>query len=166
MTNKHQWIVYRYAEALLTYAEAMNELHPLSDEAFDAVNQVRARVGMPALQKTDPSKPTYCADQEALRQRIRNERRVEFALECGLRQWDIRRWGIAKQVLNAPYYGISYKLVDSPNALPGDGGKICILYEGTPVEGTPNHYEDHNLLYPIPQSEIDLNPNLTQNPGY
>ena len=159
-------VVIRYAEVLLTYAEAMNELHPLSDEAFDAVNQVRARVGMPALQKTDPSKPTYCADQEALRQRIRNERRVEFALECGLRQWDIRRWGIAKQVLNAPYYGISYKLVDSPNALPGDGGKICILYEGTPVEGTPNHYEDHNLLYPIPQSEIDLNPNLTQNPGY
>lgn len=41
------WVVIRYAEVLLTYAEAMNELHPLSAESFDAVNQVRRRVGMP-----------------------------------------------------------------------------------------------------------------------
>lgn len=159
-------VVIRYAEVLLTYAEAMNELHPLSSEAFDAVNQVRKRVGMPILQNSDPSKPTYCATQDDLRQRIRNEWRVEFALEGGKRQWDIRRWGIAKEVLNAPFLGLKYKLVASPDAVEGDGGNICILYEGENIRLAGSKYEDHNYVYPIPQSDIDLNLNLTQNPGY
>uniref|UniRef100_A0AB33J6G2 RagB/SusD family nutrient uptake outer membrane protein n=3 Tax=unclassified Prevotella TaxID=2638335 RepID=A0AB33J6G2_9BACT len=162
--------ILRYAEVLLTYAEAQNELQPLDQSAFDAVNQVRARVGMPALQKTDASKPTYCATQADLRERIHNERRVELALEGGHRQWDIRRWGIAKKVLNAPFYGLTYKLVDSSTADPKDGGKICILYsqdkDAIRVKVRDGHYDDHNILYPIPQKEIDLNPNLTQNPGY
>ena len=75
------------------------------------MNAVRKRVGMPELQKTDASKPTYCGTQDDLRQRIRNEWRVEFALEGGKRQWDIRRWGIAKKVLNEPFLGLKYKLV-------------------------------------------------------
>lgn len=159
-------VVVRYAEILLTYAEAMNEIQGLSSEAFEAVNQVRRRVGMPDLQNTDPSKPTYCGSQDALRKRIWNEWRVEFALEGGKRQWDIRRWGIAKEVLNAPFLGLKYTLVDSPDAAEGDGGKICILYEGENVILAGSRYEDHNYVYPIPQSEIDLNENLVQNPGY
>lgn len=159
-------VVIRYAEVLLTYAEAKNELSPLDDEAFKAVNAVRKRVGMPELQKTDASKPTYCGTQDDLRQRIRNEWRVEFALEGGKRQWDIRRWGIAKKVLNEPFLGLKYKLVDSPDAKKEDGGKICILYEGENVKLTGSKYEDHNYVYPIPQEERDLNPALTQNPGY
>ncbi|MGP1463076.1 RagB/SusD family nutrient uptake outer membrane protein [Tannerella sp.] len=159
-------VVIRYAEVLLTYAEAKNELSPLDDEAFKAVNAVRKRVGMPELQKTDASKPTYCGTQDDLRQRIRNEWRVEFALEGGKRQWDIRRWGIAKKVLNEPFLGLKYKLVDSPDAKEGDGGKICILYEGENVKLTGSKYEDHNYVYPIPQEERDLNPALTQNQGY
>lgn len=159
-------VVIRYAEILLTYAEAMNEIQGLSSEAFEAVNQVRRRVGMPDLQNSDPSKPTYCGSQDALRKRIWNEWRVEFALEGGKRQWDIRRWGIAKEVLNAPFLGLKYTLVDSPDAVAGDGGKICILYEGENVILAGSRYEDHNYVYPIPQSEIDLNENLVQNPGY
>ncbi len=159
-------VVIRYAEVLLTYAEAMNELKGLSGEAFDAVNQVRKRVGMPPLQNTDASLPTYCGTQDALRQRIRNEWRVEFALEGGKRQWDIRRWGIAKDVLNAPFLGLKYRLVESPDAKPEDGGQICILYEGDNVVLAGSKYQDHNYVYPVPQKEIDLNPNLTQNPGY
>ena len=160
------WVVIRYAEVLLTYAEAMNELHPLSAESFDAVNQVRRRVGMPDLQNTDPSKPTYCATQDELRKRIQNEWRVEFALEGGKRMWDIRRWGIAKDVLNAPFLGLKYKLVDDPNAPAEDGGKKCILYQGENIKLTGSRYSDHNYVYPVPQSEIDLNPALTQNAGY
>ena len=161
------WVTIRYAEVLLTYAEAKNEVSPLDDSAFEAVNQVRRRVGMPELQKTDATKPTYCATQDDLRQRIRNEWRVEFALEGGKRQWDIRRWGIAKDVLNAPFLGIKYKMVDDPiNADSKDGGKVCVLYEGDNVKLAGSRYEDHNYIYPIPQSEIDLNPKLTQNPGY
>lgn len=160
------WVVIRYAEVLLTYAEAKNELSPLDPSAFDAVNQVRRRVGMPDLQNTDPTKPTYCGTQDDLRKRIWNEWRVEFALEGGKRQWDIRRWGIAKDVLNAPFEGLRYTLVDDPNAPKGDNGKKCILYVGEPLKLTGSHYEDHNYLLPIPQSEIDLNPKLEQNPGY
>lgn len=151
------WVDIRYAEVLLTYAEAKNELQGLAPEAFDAVNQVRRRVGMPELQNTDASKPTYCATQDDLRQRIRNEWRVEFALE-GKRMWDIRRWGIAKDVLNAPFEGLRYKMIND--------GKDCILYEGDPIRLVGSRYADHNYLFPVPQSEIDLNPALTQNPGY
>lgn len=160
------WVVIRYAEVLLTYAEAKNELSPLDPSAFDAVNQVRRRVGMPDLQNTDPTKPTYCGTQDDLRKRIWNEWRVEFALEGGKRQWDIRRWGIAKDVLNAPFEGLRYTLVDDPKAPEGDNGKKCILYVGEPLKLTGSHYEDHNYLLPIPQTEIDLNPKLEQNPGY
>lgn len=160
------WVIIRYAEVLLTYAEAKNELSPLDPSAFDAVNQVRRRVGMPDLQNTDPTKPTYCGTQDDLRKRIWNEWRVEFALEGGKRQWDIRRWGIAKDVLNAPFEGLRYTLVDDPNAPKGDNGKKCILYVGEPLKLAGSHYEDHNYLLPIPQSEIDLNPKLEQNPGY
>lgn len=160
------WVVIRYAEVLLTYAEAKNELSPLDPSAFDAVNQVRRRVGMPDLQNTDPTKPTYCGTQNDLRKRIWNEWRVEFALEGGKRQWDIRRWSIAKDVLNAPFEGLRYTLVDDPNAPKGDNGKKCILYVGEPLKLAGSHYEDHNYLLPIPQTEIDLNPKLEQNPGY
>lgn len=160
------WVVIRYAEVLLTYAEAKNELSPLDPSAFDAVNQVRRRVGMPDLQNTDPTKPTYCGTQDDLRKRIWNEWRVEFALEGGKRQWDIRRWGIAKDVLNAPFEGLRYTLVDDPNAPKGDNGKKCILYVGELLKLAGSHYEDHNYLLPIPQTEIDLNPKLEQNPGY
>lgn len=159
-------VIIRYAEVLLTYAEAKNELSPLDSEAFQAVNMVRRRVGMPDLQNSDASKPTYCGTQDELRQRIRNEWRVEFALEGGKRQWDIRRWGIAKDVLNAPFLGLKYKLVDSPDAAADDGGKICILYEGENIKLSGSKYEDYNYVYPIPQAERDLNPKLTQNPGY
>ena len=151
------WVVIRYAEVLLTYAEAMNELHPLSAESFDAVNQVRRRVGMPDLQNTDPSKPTYCATQDELRKRIQNEWRVEFALEGGKRMWDIRRWGIAKEVLNAPFLGLKMKPVEG--VVDGKPAIVdYILYEGENIKLAGSHYEDHNYLLPVPQTEIDLNP--------
>lgn len=159
-------VAIRYAEVLLTYAEAKNEISPLDPSAFDAVNQVRKRVGMPILQNSDATLPTYCASQDDLRQRIRNEWRVEYALEGGKRMWDIRRWGIAKDVLNAPFEGMRYKLVDSPDAAKEDGGKICIYYQGDPIKLNGSSYKDHNYIYPVPQGEIDLNPKLTQNPGY
>lgn len=161
--------VMRYTEVLLMYAEAMNEMSDRPQEAFDAVNKVRARVGMPALQKTDASLPTYCGSQDALRQRIRNEWRVEFCFEGDHRQWDARRWNIATDVLNAPRYSYKYTLrKDEANALKGDDGMVCDLYVGEADEITNQiiSYQPHNYVYPIPQGQIDLNPNLTQNPGY
>lgn len=151
------YVLIRYAEVLLTYAEAMNNLQPLCQEAFDAVNQVRARVGMPALQNTDSSKPTYCATQADLLKRIKNEWRVEFALEGDIRKWNLRRWGDAKEVLNRKYHSMVWTL----------NGDNFIPYVGTEhVELPGSKYSDNNYLFPIPQDEIDLNPNLVQNPGY
>ncbi len=162
------WHVIRFAEVLLTYAEVKNEISPLDATALDAVNRVRRRVSLPELQTTDPSRPTYCGTQDDLRQRIRNEWRVEFAMEGNKRMWDIRRWGIAKEVMNAPFLGLKYKIVDNPDAPDDDedGGKMCILYEGDNIILAPRRYEDHNYVMPIPQSERDLNPALTQNSGY
>ena len=108
-----------------------------------------------------------------MRERIHNEWRVEFALEGGHRQWDISRWGIAAQVLNAPVYGLTY-LLRAPHAgetaQPGDNNRVCDLYSSDPnavrIKVRDGHYEPHNVLYPIPQKERDLNKKLTQNPGY
>lgn len=151
-------VIIRYAEVLLSYAEAMNQLNPLCDEAFNAVNQVRARVGMPALQKTDSSKPTYCGTQAELLKRIKNEWRVEFALEGAIRKWNLRRWGDAKEVLNSSYYGLNYTLNDEAGT--------CELYTGTYIKLKGSKYSDYNYLYPIPQTEMDLNDKLKQNDGY
>ncbi|MBD5330584.1 MAG: RagB/SusD family nutrient uptake outer membrane protein [Bacteroides sp.] len=184
----------RFTEVLLTYAEAMNELSPLSEEAFAAVNRVRARVGMPALQNTDATKPTYCATQDDLRQRIRNEWRIEFFAEGDHRQWDIRRWNIAEKVLNTPRYSMKFKVTNV--ACPEFGETVPAYKEGE----TPSWYQDltldketkvvmrrvvelyvgegqeitqqffsygpHNYVFPVPQHDIDLNKNITQNPGY
>ena len=87
-------------------------------------------------------------------------------MEGGKRQWDIRRWGIASEVLNAPFLGMKYTIVDDPNAPAEDEGKRCILYQGENIKLTGSKYEEHNYLYPIPQTEIDLNKALIQNPGY
>lgn len=161
----------RYTEVLLTYAEALNEISPLDAEAFSAVNKVRARVGMPALQNSDASKPTYCATQDDLRQRIRNEWRIEFFSEGDKRQWDVRRWNIAMEALNNPRHGFAYTIrQDEANAKPDDGGQVCDYYVGTPIIHTDSEqslgYAPHNYVFPVPQDDIDLNKNLTQNPGY
>ncbi|WP_304787897.1 RagB/SusD family nutrient uptake outer membrane protein [Duncaniella muris] len=160
--------VYRFTETLLIYAEAMNEMSDRPQEALDAVNRVRARVGMPALQKTDPSLPTYVATQDDLRQRIRNEWRIEFAFEGDHRQWDVRRWNIAMDVFNQPRLGINWTEIHEPGINPYDGSDIYYeLYTGDHIVVSPTlTYQPHNYVYPVPQDEIDLNKNLKQNPGY
>ena len=160
--------VYRFTETLLIYAEAMNEMSDRPQEALDAVNRVRARVGMPALQKTNPSLPTYVGSQDALRQRIRNEWRIEFAFEGNHRQWDVRRWNIAEKVFNEPRMGINWTEIHQPGINPYDGSDLYYeLYTGDHLVVSPTlTYQKHNYVYPVPQSERDLNKNLTQNPGY
>lgn len=156
----------RFAEVLLTYAEAKNEVTPLDDSAFEAVNRVRTRVGQPSLQKNDSSKPTYCGTQDAFRQRIRNEWRVEFACEYNTRYWDIRRWKIAEKVMNEPFLGIKLQKIKDPNAPKEDNGEAYILYQGNNIVLEKGGFAPHNYLSPIPQREIDMNSKLKQNPNY
>ncbi|MBR4686807.1 MAG: RagB/SusD family nutrient uptake outer membrane protein, partial [Bacteroidales bacterium] len=151
VTNKHQWIVYRYAEALLTYAEAMNEYlgsptatdGNLSVSALDALNQVRANAGMPAVNATS---------QSAFRDAVRREWRVEFAFEDH-RFWDVRRWDIG-QATQGQIDGVE---------ITRSGGTFH--YKRMTVENRT--WSARQNLYPIPQSELFCNPNLNpQNTGW
>lgn len=83
--------IIRYADVLLQWAEALDESQGLSQEALDLVNMVRERAGQPDLQMNDAAKPTYVTGQSDLRERIRNERRVEFPNE-GVNYFDELRW--------------------------------------------------------------------------
>ncbi len=144
----------RYPEVLLSYLESRLESGAGVDQTLlDAtINKVRGRaaVRMPAVTTTDPS---------ALRTIIRRERRVEFAFE-GLRYFDCLRWGIIGSENNKQFTGM--KLTNTPSsytAFPVDADGYYIYKKRSFITGK-------NELWPIPQSERDLNKNLTQNPGY
>ncbi|HLR31430.1 MAG TPA: RagB/SusD family nutrient uptake outer membrane protein, partial [Fodinibius sp.] len=94
-------ILQRYAEILLTYAEAKIELGEIDQSVYNAINEVRQRedVMMPVIDNTGQS-------QNELREIVRHERKVELAFE-GLRYFDIRRWEIAPEVMNGPIRGIT-----------------------------------------------------------
>lgn len=153
-------ILMRYAEILLSYLESKveagdNITQTLLDET---INKVRGReaVNMPPITETDPDK---------LIKMIRREDRVEFAEERLIRYMDIRRWGIYYDVMDRVFYGM--KMTDDPDNYseypvaksgPYAGHLIIIDKRGSIKKGSD--------LLPIPQSEIDINPQLKQNPGY
>ena len=96
---KDDWGVYlpilRFTDVKLMYAEVLNEeAYSATGEAFNIINQVRARANL------TPLSSTTTPDKAAFRNAIIKERRVEFAFE-GLRWMDIIRWGIAMDVMNA-----------------------------------------------------------------
>jgi hypothetical protein len=102
-TNLRAWILFRYAEALLNYAEAQNEALGTPDASvYQRLSQVRVR----SMGAAGNLNSTFGWTQDQMRQRIRNERRVEFAFEEH-RFWDLRRWNIATDVLSKPIYGIN-----------------------------------------------------------
>ena len=153
-------IVFRYAEVLLTYAEAENELNGPSAIVYDLLNQVRNRVGMPNVDQTK------YGTQATLRELIRRERTVEFAGE-GLRRADILRWRddsgrmLAETVLNGPLNRI-VGTVDYNGTDPYTRATVTGYNEF--IEN--RSFAEHNRYMPIPQTARDANPNLEQNPGY
>ncbi len=90
--------IMRYAEVLLSYAEAKIELNELDQSVYDAINAVRTRAGMPGVSAD------RIGNQQKMRQLVRRERKVEFALE-GLHFVDVRRWGIGDLLNETPSYG-------------------------------------------------------------
>lgn len=88
--------ILRYAEILLSYAEAKNELSGPDASIYTALNDIRDRAGMPAID------PAIYNSKDKLRELIRNERRIELAGE-GQRYFDIRRWNIAASVMKTTY---------------------------------------------------------------
>lgn len=147
--------LFRYAEVLLSYAEAKIELGQIDASVYDAINQVRKRAGMPNVDEAKYS----TADK--LRELVRRERRVEFAYE-GLRRWDIIRWGIAKDVMNQPVVRVEGTISTTKNA----EGDYNVNITGTTVEEERVFTVGKHELLPVPQGIIDANPDITQNPGY
>lgn len=149
--QKHSWIVYRYAEALMTYAEAANEYFNDPDatnaelhlSARAALNQIRANAGMPNV---------TVAGHDAFQAAVQREWRVEFAFEDH-RFWDVRRWKIGPDT-QKEIYGVQI--------IKGAEKKD---YSRMKVESRT--WADRMYLYPIPQSELFCNTNLgPQNPGW
>jgi hypothetical protein len=143
------YIIFRYAEVLLSYAEAQNEAVGPDQSVYDAVNRVRARVSLPPV--------IQGLSQSDMRTVIHRERRVELAFE-DKRWYDIRRWDITTKgqaVLTSPEYGMEITVDPTTKKL---------VY--TPVQIFKNSYSEYMNWLPIPQSVIEQNKNLTQNPGY
>ncbi|WP_419698625.1 RagB/SusD family nutrient uptake outer membrane protein [Mucilaginibacter sp. NFX135] len=149
-------ILIRYAEIKLMDAEAKIESNKIDASVYDDINAIRKRAGvnMPAV---DQSKYN---DQASLRTLLRRERRVELAVE-GLRWFDIQRWQIGQQVMNGQVTG---SLLGTVNQATG----AVTLTPGTTIKvGAARVFDPaKNYLWPIPQTEIDLNKSLKQNPGY
>lgn len=152
-------ILIRYAEILLMYAEAINELGRMDNLGYEALNLVRERAQMPAI------KPDT---QENIRKLIRQERKVEFAME-GLRFFDIRRWKIAESVMNGKLYGRPVRDY-LPNYIPTFDQNGMPQYDAyaEALRSFDNRTfnPDRDYLFPIPQKELDINKNLKQNPNY
>ena len=100
--NYRNWAIIRYAEILLNYAEAMNEVSGPCQEVYSALNLIRHRAGITGNVE-DRSDLTSSKDR--MRNFIRKERTVELAFEEH-RPWDVRRWNVAKEALSRPIYGI------------------------------------------------------------
>lgn len=148
----HNWVLFRYAEVLLNYAEAMvNAFHdPLYKDtdfpmsANEAVKLVRGRTGI-----NMGSFPNTLSDKEFLR-RLKNERRVELAFE-GHRFWDVRRWKDLKET--SQIYGMKVQKIDA-------GFKYTkFLYASRVIS-------DNMYFYPISNVERNKNYNLEQNIGW
>jgi starch-binding outer membrane protein, SusD/RagB family len=133
--QENGWVVLRYADVLLMYAEAVNDGGtPTSMSAQAAYNLV--------AQRGDPSAPPITVTGTAFQDSIIVQRDKEFAFE-GQRWFDLSRWGILDSVITAKT------------------GRIAAAYPGE----TTQHGVVSNL-FPIPLTEIQVNPKLTQNPGY
>jgi len=141
------WQYFRYAEVLLSYAEAQNEAVGPDASVYAAINQVRNRAGLPSL----AAGLTYTQMQTA----IWHERRVELFFED--RRWyDLIRLKQAEIYLNQPSQGMKITTV---------GGNLVYTIINSSGGGRKFN-APQNYLWPVPQTAIDKNKNLTQNPGY
>ena len=141
----HSWIYFRLAEIYLNYAEALNEYSPGNAGIKTFYDLVRNRTGVAM-----PPLPAGLSQAE-VREKIRNERRVEFAFEDH-RAWDVRRWMIAPTTLGAPLRGVDVIRT----------GTTTFTYTPNIVE--QRVFQPKMYLYPIPQSELNISQGLVQNP--
>lgn len=160
--TKTGYILMRYADILLMYAEAKIELNEIDASVLNAINAVRNRAGQPSVTTTN---------QAALRTLIRRERAVEFAGE-GLRLFDLRRWDIYGKANSFPVVGAALD-PNVPPATPTFDADNVPNYSNSVNQRirfrnqTRNNTNPRYKLWPIPTFEVDVNPTgITQNPGW
>ena len=146
-------IVFRYAEVLLAKAEALIEQNKDLSIASDLIDQIRLRAHMPVIDRTKYN------TQASLRELVRRERRVELAFE-GLRRTDLMRWGLTLEKLNGPVYGSPEGTVHMDKSIPQE--ERAEIYTGENNRHLIEIRSCKNVYMPIPQSELDANPNLKQ----
>jgi len=159
--TKTGYILMRYADVLLSYAEAKIEMNEIDASVVDAINLVRTRVGQPAV---------IAGSQSQMRQLIRRERAVEFAGE-GLRLFDLRRWDIYAKAMTGPIVGVSLNPADPAMTPVFDNDNIPDYAASLDKRLKTRNQTRMNIntkykLWPIPQGEIDKNKNIVQNPGW
>ncbi|HSK12170.1 MAG TPA: RagB/SusD family nutrient uptake outer membrane protein, partial [Phnomibacter sp.] len=159
--TKTGYILMRYADILLMYAEAKIELGEIDATVTNAINAVRARAGQPAVNTTG---------QAQLRQIVRRERAVEFGGE-GHRLFDLRRWDTYGTANSFPVVGYAtdpaappatptFDQNDKPDYTNSVNQRIRFRNQ------TRNNANPRYKLWPIPQFEIDVNQKIVQNPGW
>lgn len=143
------WYILRYSDVLLLYAEALNEWKGApTTEAYEAVNMVRRRgFGLPVNSSSSQADLPADLSHDDFQQAVRNERSYELAFE-GHRRQDLVRWGV--------YYESIIKTAQDLVDWCEDPNYTCISF---------TKKNKHELL-PIPQRDMDLMPQFTQNPGW
>lgn len=142
------YVFYRYAEVLINYAEALNEETGPTAEVYNAVNSIRLRAKMPAL-------PAGLSQSE-MRERIRNERAIEFAFE-DMRWWDILRWKKGPEIVAQPMKAM--KVIKNANG--------SFSYSVIELPAFKKVFNNNMYLYPIPRAEMNKTSGaLKQNPGW
>lgn len=179
---ENDYIIMRYADVLLMYAEAKIEMNEIDDSVLEAINTVRARAYGVSASATSSYPAVEARDQATLRRTVRLERRVELAME-NLRLQDLMRWRLADKALNSYNYIYLYPAQDCKTALVDKGlwpwpAKPEIdedgladfspwVDEGWVMRGAKRNFPERQYLWPIPTHEIELCPNLLpDNPGY
>ncbi|MBP8960166.1 MAG: RagB/SusD family nutrient uptake outer membrane protein [Bacteroidales bacterium] len=133
-TSYRNWIIIRYAEILLNYAEAMNEAGGPSSDVYNSLNQIRHRAGITGNVE---DRIDLTSSKENMRKFIRKERTVELAFEEH-RSWDVRRWNVATEALSRDIYGVE---VNSDSTISRKVAQNRV-------------FEEKMYLYPIPETEV------------
>lgn len=167
-------IICRFAEVLLTYAEAKIELNEIDASVLNAINRVRARAYGVAVTATSAYPAITTTNATELKKIVRRERRVEFVLE-GLRYMDLIRWKLAEKALTRPVIGLPDPAKQNrakwpfPGVTPIDDDGIPD-YSGfgddVKILAQRNFDKNRQYLWPIPNVDRIQNPGLEQNPNY
>ena len=149
----HVWPVYRYAEVLLNYAEAMNEAY--GPDGTSDFSSLTARQALMEVRNSASTAlpPVTTTNKDEFRTALKRERQVEFAFEDH-RYWDLIRWGDAYTVLNQPIRGVSV-------------GKNAAGYTYQNITVSSRVFLPHHIYLPFPRSEVTNSGGaIIQNPGY